>query len=201
MIREIRLKRSKPGGVSQVTHVMHPATYLQASLTSASLLPAGPCAIVRKAMLNVQPVLRRRPVHSLNNETGGAVSARTGGALGGLSAVRETTRGPAWPSGEARGGCAWRRRTLLDGKRGFGKFEEGGKRGFCLGFSRDSHVKTFAMREPGGWGLCPTTRARRWADEDRARPPRWRARAEIALPRRGRLVWRSARFDRKFTTR
>jgi len=34
------------------------------------------------------------------------VNARTGGALGGLSAVRETTRGPAWPSGEARGGCA-----------------------------------------------------------------------------------------------
>ena len=54
----------------------------------------------------MQPVLRRRPVHSLNNETGGAVNARTGGALGGLSAVRETTRGPAWPSGEARGGCA-----------------------------------------------------------------------------------------------
>jgi hypothetical protein len=34
---------------------------------------------------------------------------------------------------------------------------------------------------------------RRWADDDRARPPRWRARAETALPRRGRLVWRSAR--------
>ena len=34
------------------------------------------------------------------------MNARTGGALGGLSAVRETTRGPAWPSGEARGGCA-----------------------------------------------------------------------------------------------
>jgi len=34
---------------------------------------------------------------------------------------------------------------------------------------------------------------RRWADDDRARPPRWRARAETALPRRGRLVWRSGR--------
>ena len=40
-------------------------------------------------ILPLHPAPRRVPVHSLDNEAGGAVSARAGGALGGLSAVRE----------------------------------------------------------------------------------------------------------------
>ena len=58
-----------------------------------------------------------------------------------------------------------------------------------------------ATREPGGLGRRPTTRTRRRTPEDHATLPRRSARAQTALPRRGRLVWRSARLNQKCTTR
>ena len=56
-------------------------------------------------------------------------------------------------------------------------------------------------REPGGWGRCPATRARRRAHEDCARPPRWSATAETVLPGRSRRVRRCGRIGRNCTTR
>ena len=62
------------------------------------------------------------------------MNARTGGALGGLSAVRETTRGPAWPSGEARGGCARGREGVhLAGRKApFWQVRLGAIKAYCL---------------------------------------------------------------------
>ena len=51
----------------------------------------------------MQPGPRRVPVHSLNNEAGGAVSARRGRRAGRTERRARDHRGPAWPSGEARG--------------------------------------------------------------------------------------------------
>ena len=59
----------------------------------------------------------------------------------------------------------------------------------------------YTRREPGGWGRCPATRARRRAHEDCARPPRWSATAETVLPGRSRRVRRCGRIGRNCTTR
>ena len=57
-----------------------------------------------------------------------------------------------------------------------------------------------SMREPGGLERRPATRTRHRTPEDHATPPRWSATAQTALPGRGRLVGRSARFNQKCTT-
>ena len=96
-------------------------------------------------------------------------------------------------------------RVGIDGG-GFSPQESSGTQHLCLEFARPSPRRVgiqrgenngtryskdheaYTMREPGGWGRCPASLARRRADEDRARPPRWSARAKTAPPRRSRPV-------------
>ena len=61
--------------------------------------------------------------------------------------------------------------------------------------------EAYTRREPRGWGRCPASLSRRRADEDRARPPRWRARAETVLPGRSGRVRSCGRIGKKWTTR
>jgi len=73
------------------------------------------------------------------------------------------------------------------------RYQPNGAREWCT-----PHLNCDSGDAQAGWlGAVPCDSGkaltRRWANEDRARPPRWRAGAETALPRRGRLVWRSAR--------
>ena len=82
----------------------------------------------------------------------------------------------------------------------FGETNRSAKLIEALGYDRPSEW-TRTMREPGGLERRPTTRTSCRTPEDHATLPRWSATAQTALPRRGRLVWRSARFGRKFTTR
>ena len=75
----------------------------------------------------------------------------------------------------------------------------------CCGIFRETTANFSssgrATREPGGLGRRPTTRTRRRTPEDHATLPRRSTRAQTALPRRSRLVWRSARLNQKCTTR
>ena len=140
-----------------------------------------------------------------------ASACARGRSAGGASARHERAHiAPPWE--EVAGSHAWgrmeraacsRRARFCDAvARRVGRASGGKSSGAHLGH----------RREPGG-GLCgptcmprgrgtsPTTRTGCRTPEDHATPPRRSARAQTAPPRRGRRVWRSARFNQKCTTR
>ena len=95
--------------------------------------------------------------------------------------------------------CSVLRRRRAACRQSFGGAKAAG-RILGIGASRGGGLRGHTCM-PRGRGRRPTTRTGCRTPEDHATPPRRSARAQTAPPRRGRRVWRSARFNQKCTTR
>ena len=166
----------------------------------------GPTVAVRTHAQIAPPCTASR-ASAQSEERGGRPCKSEGGRRAGRGRARCARRQRSY-STERRGSgrCAWSEGRTFSETRCVGMFWLpslggcGGQRAYVV-LRAQLHVKTWATREPGGLGRRPTTRTRRRTPEDHATLPRRSARAQTVLPRRGRLVWRSARFNQKCTTR
>ena len=165
-------------------------------------IAAGPPNVTHSRRPSTCPEQTRARVSNAYAGAGKQCTRRVDdGGGGGVSACSQhetLQRSP--PHARAAGSGAGRcRRLVRAGESGVLARSVLGIQGTRLRFNFSS--SGLATCEPGGLRRRPAIRTRRLTPEDHATPPRRTARAHTALPRRGRLVWRSARFDQKCTTR